>query len=45
MNHLHFQLIYATDLFSNGKFPIEDSVRHELHRTTLQNPKEKINIV
>lgn len=45
VNHLHFQLLYANDIFTNtAKFPIEESPRKELHRTTLQNPKEKINI-
>jgi len=44
VNHLHFQLLYASDLFKTGKFPIEDVPRKEVHRTTLQNPKEKINI-
>jgi len=44
VNHLHFQLLYGGDLFKSAKFPIEEVPRKEIHRTSLQNPNEKINI-
>jgi hypothetical protein len=45
VNHLHFQLFYATDLFQNGKLPIEQATLKKLLTTSLQNDKDDINMV
>jgi len=43
VNHLHFQLFYADDLFTIGKFPIELAEKKEFFRSNLQNIKDEIN--
>lgn len=45
VNHLHFQSCYADDLFPSGKFPIEQAPRKLLLSSSLQNPKDNINVV
>eukprot|EP01016_Furgasonia_blochmanni_P003727 TRINITY_DN11462_c0_g1_i2.p1 TRINITY_DN11462_c0_g1~~TRINITY_DN11462_c0_g1_i2.p1 ORF type:complete len:387 (-),score=63.45 TRINITY_DN11462_c0_g1_i2:114-1274(-) len=44
VNHLHFQLLYGEQLFKNGLYPVETFKRKEIFRTSLQNPKEDINM-
>eukprot|EP00331_Platyophrya_macrostoma_P021806 CAMPEP_0176455772 /NCGR_PEP_ID=MMETSP0127-20121128/30840_1 /TAXON_ID=938130 /ORGANISM="Platyophrya macrostoma, Strain WH" /LENGTH=383 /DNA_ID=CAMNT_0017845501 /DNA_START=16 /DNA_END=1167 /DNA_ORIENTATION=+ len=44
VNHLHFHLLYAADLFKDGKFPMENAKTKPLLKSSLQSPDEQINM-